>query len=58
MHIFYQRRFDLVALVPTLCVGMQTDLAYETALEPKPEALPVQLFGSQPISIISTAMLK
>jgi hypothetical protein len=28
------------ALVPTLCVGMLTDLTYETALEPKSEALP------------------
>ena len=30
----------MVDLVPTLSVGMQTGLTYETALEPKPKALP------------------
>jgi len=35
------RRDDVKrALVPTLCVGTQTDLAYETALEPKSKGLP------------------
>jgi hypothetical protein len=29
-----------VDLVPTLCVGTQTDLTYETALELKSKALP------------------
>ncbi len=29
-----------INLVPTLCVGMQTDLTYEAALKPKSKALP------------------